>query len=123
MLFCSNNLLENLDVSNCRLEWGLFCQDNKIKMLKLKRKSDMAYLWCQRNQLKELDIREILEIQSIKCQKNLFNVLDLTTTDQTWLNDLSCDSTVNIIGRNEEYKIEEMRIKKGVVFYEFDCWM
>lgn len=123
MLTCGYNQLKTLDVSANELEWGLGCENNKLTKIKLKHNANLDSIDCQNNQLKELNLDDILSIQTITCYNNKIRKLDLTTTDQMWLYEITCDIGVELIGREEKNRIGRKRIKNNIAYYEiFPDW-
>ena len=78
-LDCSSNMIVALDVSlNAALE-TLICRDNSLEYLKAAGCYSLVSLDCSENDLKELDIRNCSQLDDLSCQSNDLTVLDVTT--------------------------------------------
>jgi hypothetical protein len=70
-LFCDNNNLTALDVTNCPQLVRLWCYDNNLTKLDVTQNTQLAYLLCHHNNLTELDVTKNTQLQILRCDKNV----------------------------------------------------
>ena len=76
-LFCSDNNLTELDVSeNPELKW-LICYNNSLTSLNLNKNTKLESLNCNKNKLTVLDLRENKSLWWLWCNNNCLTSLDL----------------------------------------------
>lgn len=76
-LFCSDNNLTELDVSeNLELK-RLICYNNSLTSLNLNKNTKLESLNCNRNKLTVLDLRENKSLWWLRCNNNCLTSLDL----------------------------------------------
>ncbi|WP_111683809.1 T9SS type A sorting domain-containing protein [Winogradskyella tangerina] len=100
-LFCADNFLTDLDVSqNPSLEI-LDCSENNLNVLNVSSNTMLRELNCSNNNLLELDISNANLLEDLKCDSNDLNSLLTTNTLNTTLLSISCVNnsleTLNII--------------------------
>ena len=89
-LYCSENQLTELDVSqNKELEY-LDCVGNQLTELDVSQNPALKDLYCSENQLTELDVRSNTALERLFCQKNQLTSLDVS--QNTNLARLSCSN-------------------------------
>ncbi|MDR2148770.1 MAG: hypothetical protein LBE91_20205, partial [Tannerella sp.] len=87
-LFCYNNQLTALDLSqNVNLE-QLYCYDNQLTTLDLPQNGSLQDVYCYNNQLTALDVTGNSDLQQLECYNNLLTSLDVS--DAVNLQNLSC---------------------------------
>lgn len=87
-LYCNNNELVFLDVSeNLSLE-VLDCQSNQLQDLKLSGCKELQHLFCANNQLEELNLSENTSLWLLECGQNKLSAIDIS--NNTALQVLSC---------------------------------
>lgn len=77
-LYCSNNNLEILDVSNNLELIYLDCSDNILKTLDVSNNTKLEVLYCYSNNLKTLDVSNNLELTGLYCNDNMLKTLDVS---------------------------------------------
>ncbi len=88
ILYCRNNQLESLDVSDNAALVELYCDTNRLTSLKLGNKPRLKILSCLSNQLTNLDVSEYTTLQSLGCSYNRLTSLDVSNCSELKL--LSC---------------------------------
>jgi len=74
--------LTSLDISNCPKLVKLNCSQNLINNLNLSKNTMLVELYCSGNQLRELDTTNCPNLKIIRCDNNLLTNLDLTTNQK-----------------------------------------
>ena len=78
-LDCYENLLTNLDVSNCsNLEW-LDCESNFITNLDVSQNTLLNTLWCYENQLQSINVTGCINLEDFEFDNNLLTQIDITS--------------------------------------------
>lgn len=89
-LYCSNNLVSNLDLSqNIHLE-HIECGGNQMTEILPGSNSQLKRFYCDNNLLTTLDLGNCPSIYSLDCKNNELNILDLS--HNTSLEFLNCSS-------------------------------
>jgi hypothetical protein len=106
LLACSNNLLTTLDISHNAELLGLYCGHNQLTNLDLNQNTLLASLNCRNNQLTALDVTLNIALEFLYCSNNLLTTLDLsqnTTLDNLdfYNNLLTCFNVKN--GNNSNF--------------------
>ncbi|MEP0266290.1 T9SS type A sorting domain-containing protein [Dokdonia sp.] len=100
-LYCSDNQLTSLDVSNNISLERLFCENNQLTTLDISNNNLLTYLYCPDNQLTSLDVSNSTGLRWFDCSNNLLTTLDLTWCEELVLFDCSANTTLtNLIIRN-----------------------
>ncbi|MCT4581815.1 MAG: T9SS type A sorting domain-containing protein [Flavobacteriales bacterium] len=110
-LFCQNNTLNSLDISqNTALETlncfntnlnslnitqnialiDVYCHDNSLSNLDLTQNTDIEVLWCGGNTITSLDVSQNIALTTLRCQDNLLSALDVSQNsnlDILWCSD------------------------------------
>lgn len=88
-LYCSDNQLEQLDVSHLELKY-LYCSNNKLEQLDVKNSKWLKELDCSKNELTELDVDVDHKPNLIKveCQNN--QLTSLILGENQMLEKLNC---------------------------------
>ncbi len=77
-LSCYNNQLTQLNVSqNTNLE-KLYCSDNQLTVLDISQNTNLTYLNCYNNQLTQLDVSQNTNLETLECNTNQINQIDLS---------------------------------------------
>ncbi len=87
---CNGNQLTTLDVSNNRALLWVHCKDNQLTSLDISNNSKMGELRCDNNQLTTLDVSKNTALTGLYCDGNQITTLDVSKN--TSLFDLSCSS-------------------------------
>jgi len=78
VLWCSNNKLTKLDLSNLiNLEW-LDCSYNKLTELDVSKLVNLKGLYCSYNKLTELDVSKLVNLKGLDCSFNKLTELDVS---------------------------------------------
>ena len=109
-LFCRNNWLTTLDVSNCTALTTVECADNQLETLNIIGCTAMTGLWSQNNKLTTLDVSNNTELESLYCFNNQIESLDVS--DCIALTTLWCYDN-NIKGTNMDTFISSLPNKNG----------
>ena len=64
-LYCHNNQLPSLDVSQNTVLDNLWCKYNQLTSLDLSQNTVLDDLWCEENQLTSLDLRGMREVDNV----------------------------------------------------------
>ena len=91
-LWCSENQLTYLDVSNNTALTELDCSGNQITSLDLSQNTALTHLWCSENQITSLDLSTALT--DLYCSENQITSLDLSQNTalsylECWVNQLT----------------------------------
>ena len=87
-LYCNDNQLTSLDVSqNTRLE-KLYCYENQLTSLDVSKNTALKYLDCYNNQLTSLDVSQNTALKNLWCNNNQLTSLDVS--QNTVLTELCC---------------------------------
>lgn len=87
-LRCNNNSLTAIDVSNCPSLTTFFCYNNDILNLDLSQNPALSDLRCFNNSLTSLDVSSNPGLTRLFCYDNFFSALDVTSNPN--LDDLRC---------------------------------
>ena len=87
---CNGNQLTTLNVSNNRALLWVHCKDNQLTSLDISNNSKMGELRCDNNQLTTLDVSKNTALTGLYCDGNQITTLDVSKN--TSLFDLSCSS-------------------------------
>ncbi|MDY3940351.1 MAG: Ig-like domain-containing protein, partial [Spirochaetia bacterium] len=89
-LFCDNNPLTELDVSNCTALTELDCQDNQLTALDVSANTALTELDCRVNQLISLNVSGCTVLTILDCRINQLTELDVSAN--TALTALECSN-------------------------------
>jgi LPXTG-motif cell wall-anchored protein len=81
-LYCNDNQLISLDVTSSSKLLYLYCNDNQLISLDVSSSSKLFYLDCSDNQLISLDVSKNSELHSLYCNDNQLTSLDVTKTPE-----------------------------------------
>ena len=81
-LFCSDNNLTELDVSENPELGRLICYNNSLTSLNLNKNTKLRSLNCNNNKLTVLDLRENKSLWWLRCKNNCLTSLDLRNNPQ-----------------------------------------
>ena len=85
-LYCSDNSLSTLDLSqNIALTW-LFCYNNSLTTLDLSANTALNRLWCYNNSLNALDVSQSAGLAWLYCYDNSLLSLDVSNSALTQFN-------------------------------------
>jgi hypothetical protein len=85
-LYCSDNSLNTLDLSqNIALIW-LFCYNNSLTSLDLSTNTALTRLWCYNNSLNTLDVSQSTGLAWLYCYDNYLSSLDVSNSALTQFN-------------------------------------
>lgn len=89
-IYCMDNEIEALDISQNQQLTGLWCSGNKLKSLDLTKNANLEWVYCFDNQLTELDVSKNPKMSFIECNTNPITELDLSHNPE--LEHLTCGS-------------------------------
>ncbi len=93
-LWCHNNSLSNLDVTQNTALTLLGCANNNLSSLDVTQNTALTYLYCYGNNLSSLDITQNIALTVVNCHTN--NLTSLDVSQNTALIDLACyNNTLN----------------------------
>jgi Leucine-rich repeat (LRR) protein len=87
-LYCENNQLTELDVSNNTALQLLYCYFNQLTELDVSNNTALRDLYCYVNQLTELDVSNNTALEWLSCYNNQLTELDVS--NNTVLQELVC---------------------------------
>ena len=130
-LFCKNNQLTSLDLSqNTVLEY-LYCQENQLTSLDLSQNTVLKTLSCYKNQLTSLDLSQNTDLNGLNCESNQLTSLDFS--QNTVLKELYCQNnqlTSLDISRNtdliilfcQENQLTSLDLSQNTVLKTLTCY-
>ena len=77
-LDCHNNLLTNLDLSGATALTHLSCNDNQLTSFDLSQNTALETLLCWNNQLTSLDVSNHFPLETLACYNNQLSSLDIS---------------------------------------------
>ncbi|MFY7740317.1 MAG: DUF7619 domain-containing protein [Flavobacterium sp.] len=89
-LYCDNNLLSNLNVSNLSNIFSLNCSNNQLVNLNVNGLTELQNLNCQSNQLANLNVSGITNLVNLDCSYN--QIVNLNLSDLFNLEILNCSN-------------------------------
>jgi len=87
-LYCTDNQLTNLDVTQNSVLTTLFCDNNQLTSLDVTQNIALINLSCRNMQLTSLNVTQNISLRKLFCQDNQITSLDVT--QNTTLIDLFC---------------------------------
>ena len=84
-LYCYDNQLITLDISKNHLLQELNCRNNLLTDLDLSANADLVYLFCNNNQLTSLDFSQNRDLIAIDLAHNQLQDLDISNNPELWL--------------------------------------
>lgn len=85
-LYCDENELVSLEISECPILFNVECQNNKLHNLKMSGCTGLLHLDCSNNRLEELNLSGNTELLYLVCNNNQLNLLDVSkNTNLKWL--------------------------------------
>ncbi len=107
-LYCSNNNLEILDVSNNPELTDLSCYGNNLETLDVSNNPELKELYCGRNDLKTLDVSKNKKLETLYCYDNNLKTLDVSNNLE--LTYLCCDGNdLKILDVSNNPELKELR--------------
>ena len=91
-LYCDDNQLTILDVSQNTALTELSCGNNQLTTLDVSQNTNLAYFVCGSNQLTSLDVNNNLALTQLRCGYNQLTLLDVS--NNTALQTLYCDNNL-----------------------------
>lgn len=88
-LYCPDNKLTSINVSNSKIE-DLNVSNNQLTSLDLSGSTRLITLDCENNQISTLDVSKCLALENLYCPSNKLSELDLSRN--TKLSNLTCSS-------------------------------
>ena len=88
-LFCGENQLTSLDLSNNTKLIGLHCESNQLNSINISNNPNLIAIICRDNQLTDLDLRGCPSLVSLHCNNNHLTSLNVSGCSE--LEELCCD--------------------------------
>ena len=82
-LYCNDNRLKSLDVSNNALLANLACRSNQLTNLVMGNNTLLTNLDCRNNQLTNLDVSHNTSLYHLNCANNRFTTFELNALFKT----------------------------------------
>ena len=129
-LYCYNNQLTSLDVSQNTALMQLRCYGNQLTSLDVSQNTALKYLECDSNQLTTLDVSNNTALMGLGCSYNQLTVFDVSqNTALTWLdccgNQLtSLDVSKNTALMSLECDINQLTsldLSQNTALFELNC--
>lgn len=96
-LFCGNNQLTTLDVSqNIELLW-LYCFNNQLTSLDVSQNITLSQLYCLGNQLTSLDVSQNIVLSQLRCDNNQLECLNIKNGNNSNFTNFNASSNPNLI--------------------------
>ena len=108
-LYCNNNRLTSLDVSQNTALISLYCGNNQLTTLDVSQNTALKQLGCFYNQLTTLDVSKNTELKQLYCQYNQLTALDVSKN--TELTELYCPNN----------QLTELDVSKNTELTELTC--
>ena len=109
-LYCWNNNLTSLDVSNNTALTSLGCAVNQLTSLDVTQNTALEELDCSANQLTSLDVTQNTVLTALDCSDNQLTSLDVT--QNTALTDLICSYN----------QLTSLDVTQNTALEVLDCW-
>ena len=78
-IFCTQaNISDLTGIEYFTALTNLFCSDNQIQNLDLSNNLNLSWLWCENNQITYLDITQNVNLVNLTCQNNNLTYIDLS---------------------------------------------
>ena len=91
-LFCAYNKLTALNVTQNELLEMLYCNDNELTSLDVSKNTALTFLDCGENALSELDVSKNIKLRILLCEANFLTTLRIQ--HNTLLDSLICSSNL-----------------------------
>ncbi len=108
-LSCGLNMLSSLNTSNNIALEELDCQKNRITTLDLSNNTALRILYCNENQLTNLDVSKNTALTYLQCSQN--QIVNLNASSNPVLKHLSCDNN----------KITTLNISSSTLLTDLEC--
>ena len=82
-MWCFNNELTNLDVSNNLALIALNCEDNQLTSIDVSANTALIQLVCSQNELTSLDVSNNTALYSLRCYNNQLTSLNIRNGNNT----------------------------------------
>lgn len=108
-LYCDNNEISKLDVTNFKELKHLYCEGNNLSELDVSKCKELEQLSCGFNNLSELNVRQNSKLYFIECGGNNLQSIDLSKNQE--LEDFRCeDSPIKELDISHCPKLEHINI-------------
>ena len=113
-LFCNDNMIENLDLSNHVYLENLNCHNNNLSQLQLDNCSSLHTLYARNNSLGSLDLSGSPLLDGLNCDHNELNALDVSANTQ--LESLYCnDNQLSSLILDVHGELEELNCSNNLL--------
>ena len=96
-LFCYENQLTSLDVSQNTALITLTCYTNQLTSLDVSSNNDLNFLYCENNQLTSLDVSQNTALVGLRCYSNQLTSLDVRNGNNINLTSLDSSNNPDLI--------------------------
>ena len=129
-LYCHENLLMSLDVTNNLEMRFVQCNNNQLTLCNVSKNTKLTSLKCDYNNLTTLDVSKNTSLEYLNCRGNQLTSLDVT--ENTMLSYLNCyrnQLTSLVLTKNpmlsslncSNNKLTSLDVSKQTNLYELDC--
>ena len=108
-LYCNDNDITSLDVSNNKKLTKLHCFNNELSSLCLLNNPELVQFWCYNNYLTSLDLSSSTKLEDLSCYSNQLTLLDVS--NNRMLTNLNCSSN----------KLTLLDVSKNVFLEQLIC--
>ena len=113
-LYCDNNQLTSLDLTQNTALTFLDCSDNSINTLNITNSTALATLYCSNNSLSALNVTQNTALVVLDCNNNTINTLDLT--QNILLETLRCyENSLSSINLNQNIVLRHLYCANNVL--------
>ncbi len=129
-LYCNNNSLDSLDVSQNIVLQKLQCSGNQLKNLDVSQNTWLEILCCDSNQLDNLNVDQNVVLTDLQCGDNQLENLDVSQNvaleilhcDGNQLNSLDVSQNIKLKGiQCGENQLKNLDVKQNVALQKLQC--
>ena len=130
ILWCTDNQLTALDVSENTALTELYCNANQLTSLDVSKNTALTKLYCYNNQLTTLDVNKNTALTDLACKSNQLTALDVSkNTALTYLDCYANQLTTLDVSKNtaltELYcnanRLTSLNVSKNTALTDLDC--
>ena len=130
ILWCTDNQLTALDVSENTALTELYCNANQLTSLDVRKNTALTKLYCYNNQLTTLDVNKNTALTDLACKSNQLTALDVSkNTALTYLDCYANQLTTLDVSKNtaltELYcnanRLTSLNVSKNTALTDLDC--
>jgi len=95
-LYCANNNLTHLDVSNNTALTSLTCSTNALTSLDVSNNTELVYFICHSNTITDLDLSLNTNLMVVSCENNALANLNMTNGNNTGITVFNAENNPNL---------------------------